>query len=126
MSSNSGLFPSRDKFSQFDSLGGCEDPRIVQTKKGKYVLLYTSWNYEIPRLSVAFSDNLLIEFLKDDSEILIQREGQRLLRDANEQVILSHKKIISYGEKNIVFNRFCLKIQFDLEEINFSKYEFIY
>jgi predicted GH43/DUF377 family glycosyl hydrolase len=53
------LFPSRDKFSQFDSLGGCEDPRIVQTKKGKYVLLYTSWNYDTPRLSVAFSDNLL-------------------------------------------------------------------
>ena len=38
--------------------GGCEDPRIVQTDDGLYVLAYTSWNYKIPRLSIAFSKDL--------------------------------------------------------------------
>ena len=45
-------------FRQFDYPGGCEDPRIVQTEDGLYVLAYTSWNYKIPRLSIAFSKDL--------------------------------------------------------------------
>ena len=36
-------------------MGGCEDPRVVQTEEGLFVMLYTSWNYDTPRLSVATS-----------------------------------------------------------------------
>jgi predicted GH43/DUF377 family glycosyl hydrolase len=53
------LYPSKDAFQQFDFPGGCEDPRIVQTEDGLYMLAYTSWNYKIPRLSIAFSKDLL-------------------------------------------------------------------
>ncbi len=52
------LYPSKDEFQQYDYPGGCEDPRIVQTEDGLYVLAYTSWNYKVPRLSIAFSKDL--------------------------------------------------------------------
>lgn len=52
------LYPAIDAFQQYDYPGGCEDPRIVQTEDGLYVLAYTSWNYKVPRLSIAFSKDL--------------------------------------------------------------------
>ena len=52
------LYPGNDAFRQFDYPGGCEDPRVVQTEVGQYVLAYTSWNYSLPRLSIAFSNDL--------------------------------------------------------------------
>jgi predicted GH43/DUF377 family glycosyl hydrolase len=52
------LYPAKDSFRIFDNPGGCEDPRIVQTKGGEYILAYTSWNYKTPRLSIAFSKDL--------------------------------------------------------------------
>ena len=53
------LYPDSGDFIQYDYPGGCEDPRIVETKDGLYVLTYTSWNYKIPRLSIAFSKDLM-------------------------------------------------------------------
>jgi beta-1,2-mannosidase len=52
------LYPDSSEFIQYDYPGGCEDPRIVETEKGTYVLLYTSWNRDLARLSVATSTNL--------------------------------------------------------------------
>jgi len=52
------LYPAKDAFQQYDYPGGCEDPRLVQTEDGLYVLAYTSWNYKVPRLSIAFSKDL--------------------------------------------------------------------
>ncbi len=52
------LFPDNDDQQQYDFPGGCEDPRLVQTEEGKYVVAYTSWNYKIPRLCIAFSNDL--------------------------------------------------------------------
>jgi predicted GH43/DUF377 family glycosyl hydrolase len=52
------LYPAKDSFQQYDYPGGCEDPRIVQTEEGLYVIAYTSWNYKVPRLSIAFSTDL--------------------------------------------------------------------
>jgi predicted GH43/DUF377 family glycosyl hydrolase len=43
---------------EYDYPGGCEDPRLVETEEGTYVVTYTSWNYKIPRLSIAFSKDL--------------------------------------------------------------------
>lgn len=53
------LYPDNGKFKQFDYPGGCEDPRIVETEDGLYVMTYTSWNYKTARLSVAFSKDLV-------------------------------------------------------------------
>lgn len=53
------LYPANDSFKQFDYPGGCEDPRVVESEDGLYVMAYTSWNYDVPRLSIAFSRDLL-------------------------------------------------------------------
>ncbi|MFN8340346.1 MAG: glycoside hydrolase family 130 protein [Cyclobacteriaceae bacterium] len=53
------LFPADDAFRQYDYPGGCEDPRLVQTEDGLYVVAYTSWNNKNARLSIAFSKDLL-------------------------------------------------------------------
>lgn len=52
------LFPDNDEFSQWDQPGGIEDPRIVETTDGTYIMLYTSWNKDIARLSSATSKDL--------------------------------------------------------------------
>lgn len=53
------LYPDSSEFLQYDYPGGCEDPRIVETENGQYVLMYTSWNRDVARLSVASSADLL-------------------------------------------------------------------
>jgi len=53
------LYPDNDEFKQYDFPGGCEDPRLVFTEEGTYVVVYTSWNYKTPRLSIAFSNDLI-------------------------------------------------------------------
>jgi beta-1,2-mannosidase len=53
------LYPDNDAFQQYDASGGCEDPRLVQTEDGLYVVAYTAWNNRIARLSVAFSKDLV-------------------------------------------------------------------
>ena len=53
------LFPDNDDFKKYDYPGGCEDPRIVETADGLYILTYTSWNHKIARLSVATSKDLI-------------------------------------------------------------------
>jgi predicted GH43/DUF377 family glycosyl hydrolase len=53
------LYPGNDEFKEYDYPGGCEDPRLVVTEDGTYVVVYTSWNYKTPRLSIAFSNDLI-------------------------------------------------------------------
>ncbi|HEY4154959.1 MAG TPA: glycoside hydrolase family 130 protein [Puia sp.] len=53
------LYPANDAFKEYDYPGGCEDPRAVETEDGLYVMAYTSWNYKVPRLSIAVSKDLL-------------------------------------------------------------------
>ncbi len=52
------LYPEESKFKQYDYPGGCEDPRVVETEDGQYVMAYTAWNYDVPRLSIAVSKDL--------------------------------------------------------------------
>jgi predicted GH43/DUF377 family glycosyl hydrolase len=53
------LYPDKDEFMAYDYPGGCEDPRVVQTEDSLFVLAYTSWNYKVARLSIAFSKDLI-------------------------------------------------------------------
>lgn len=53
------LFPAEDNQKTFDWPGGCEDPRVAVTDKGKYVVFYTQWNQKVPRLGVATSTDLI-------------------------------------------------------------------
>ena len=52
------LYPREDAFKKYDYPGGCEDPRVAETEEGTYVMAYTSWNYDVPRLSIALSKDL--------------------------------------------------------------------
>lgn len=52
------FYPDEDGQKEYEWPGGTEDPRIVETKEGKYVLTYTQWNRDTPRLAVATSDDL--------------------------------------------------------------------
>ena len=53
------LYPDSSEFMQYDYPGGCEDPRLVQTEDGLYVIAYTAWNSQTARLSIAFSKDLM-------------------------------------------------------------------
>ncbi len=53
------LFPDRDEQSGNEWPGGVEDPRVVETEDGTYVLTYTQWNRKVPRLAVATSSDLV-------------------------------------------------------------------
>jgi predicted GH43/DUF377 family glycosyl hydrolase len=52
------LYPAKDLQASFEWPGGVEDPRIVETDDSTYVLTYTQWNRDIPRLAVATSRDL--------------------------------------------------------------------
>ncbi|WP_373072023.1 glycoside hydrolase family 130 protein [Zeaxanthinibacter enoshimensis] len=52
------LYPEKDEFRKWDHPGGIEDPRVVELENGEYLMLYTSWNQDTARLSVATSPDL--------------------------------------------------------------------
>lgn len=52
------FYPDNDNQKEFEWTGGVEDPRIVETEDGLYVMTYTQWNREYPRLAVATSEDL--------------------------------------------------------------------
>ena len=53
------LYPGRDGQRAYEWPGGVEDPRLVQLPDGRYLLTYTQWNRQTPRLAVATSRDLL-------------------------------------------------------------------
>ncbi len=53
------LYPDKDVQAKWEWPGGVEDPRIVEREDGMYVLTYTQWNHDVPRLAVATSRDLL-------------------------------------------------------------------
>jgi predicted GH43/DUF377 family glycosyl hydrolase len=53
------LYPDNDVCRQFEWEGGCEDPRVVETAEGEYVMTYTAYDGKVARLLVATSRDLL-------------------------------------------------------------------
>jgi predicted GH43/DUF377 family glycosyl hydrolase len=53
------LFPDRDAQTKYEWPGGVEDPRLVESPDGGWVLTYTQWNRDVPRLAVATSRDLV-------------------------------------------------------------------
>ncbi|PAW92107.1 hypothetical protein CKK33_00795 [Mucilaginibacter sp. MD40] len=52
------FYPDNDSQKKYEWPGGCEDPRVAVTANGTYVVFYTQWNRDVPRLGVATSKNL--------------------------------------------------------------------
>jgi len=53
------FYPKNDNQKINEWPGGIEDPRIVGTEEGLYVLTYTQWNRKVPKLAVATSKDLV-------------------------------------------------------------------
>ncbi len=53
------LYPDQDSQKQYEFPGGCEDPRVVETEDGTYVMMYTQWNRQVAVLGVATSKDLI-------------------------------------------------------------------
>lgn len=53
------LYPAKDAQARYEWTGGVEDPRVVATDDDRYVMTYTQWNRDIPRLAVATSRDLV-------------------------------------------------------------------
>ncbi len=49
------FYPADDTQKKYEWPGGCEDPRVAVTTNGTYVVFYTQWNRDVPRLGVATS-----------------------------------------------------------------------
>lgn len=52
------LYPADDNQKQYEWPGGIEDPRVSVTEDGTFVVFYTQWNRDTPRLGVATSKDL--------------------------------------------------------------------
>ena len=53
------FYPDNDKQRKNEWDGGCEDPRIVESDDGRYILTYTQYNHHLPRLAIASSTDLM-------------------------------------------------------------------
>ncbi|MBZ5725074.1 MAG: glycoside hydrolase family 130 protein [Acidobacteriia bacterium] len=53
------LYPADDSEKAREWEGGCEDPRIVESEDGGYVLTYTQWNHQSTDAAIATSRDLV-------------------------------------------------------------------
>ena len=53
------LYPARDGQMHYEGLGGCEDPRLVETEQGDYLLTYTRWDRKVARIGIARSSDMV-------------------------------------------------------------------
>ncbi len=52
------IYPDNDPFLEYEKDGGCEDPRIVESEDGTYIMTYTAFNGKLARLCIATSKDL--------------------------------------------------------------------
>jgi beta-1,2-mannosidase len=52
------FYPSNDSLRIYEWEGGVEDPRVVESEEGKYILTYTAYDGKVARLLVASSNDL--------------------------------------------------------------------
>jgi beta-1,2-mannosidase len=53
------LYPDNDFMKQYEWEGGCEDPRVVRSETGEYIMTYTAYDGRLARLAVATSRDLI-------------------------------------------------------------------
>ncbi len=61
------IYPSDDAWVGEEWRGGCEDPRVIETENGEYIIYYTMWNLDNPKgfppqaiIGVATSTDLVV------------------------------------------------------------------
>jgi predicted GH43/DUF377 family glycosyl hydrolase len=53
------LYPDKDYMLRYEWKGGVEDPRVVESEDGKYIMTYTSYDGRTARLCLASSEDLM-------------------------------------------------------------------
>ncbi len=82
------LYPDKDVQARYEWTGGVEDPRIVETDDGTYVLTYTQWNRDVPRLAIATSKDL-VHWQKHGPAFAKADSGKYLKLDTKSGAILT-------------------------------------
>lgn len=81
------LQPDKDAQARYEWPGGVEDPRIVERDDGTYVLTYTQWNRDVPRLAVATSRDL-VTWTKHGPAFALADSGRFLKSETKSGAIL--------------------------------------
>ena len=82
------LYPDNDAQTANEWPGGVEDPRIVEAEDGRYVLTYTQWNRQVPKLAVATSRDL-VQWTKHGPAFAKAGGGKYLARETKSGAILA-------------------------------------
>ncbi|HLF35632.1 MAG TPA: glycoside hydrolase family 130 protein [Cyclobacteriaceae bacterium] len=53
------FFPAKDSMKAYEWPGGCEDPRVVISEEGLYIMTYTAYEGKTARLCIAVSEDLM-------------------------------------------------------------------
>lgn len=82
------LYPDRDAQRPYEWPGGVEDPRLVEAEDGTYVLTYTQWNRDVPRLAVATSRDLR-SWVKHGPAFARAHGGRHLERESKSGAVVA-------------------------------------
>ncbi len=104
------LYPQNDAFKKYEWPGGIEDPRIVLTEKGEYLITYTSYDGKTARLCSAISSDLknwkkLGPMLNEPKYIdTWSKSGAIVVKEVNQQMIaqkINGKYWMYFGDTNL-------------------------
>lgn len=104
------FYPSEDFMKKYEYPGGCEDPRLVATPDGKYILTYTAYDGKTARLCVASSPDLQnwkkegLAFKAAKYESLWSKSGAIICEKVNEKFIakkINNKYWMYFGDTNL-------------------------
>lgn len=104
------LYPDEDSLKRWEWEGGVEDPRIVESEDGRYIMTYTAYDGDKARLFVASSDGLFHwrkhgsafggskyrDMWSKSGAIASRRKGGRLVAEK-----INGKYWMYWGDKNI-------------------------
>jgi predicted GH43/DUF377 family glycosyl hydrolase len=82
------LFQTNDAQQFNEWPGGMEVPRLVEAEDGRYILTYTQWNRDVPRLAVATSRDL-VDWEKHGPAFAAAAGGKYLTTESKSGAILS-------------------------------------
>lgn len=71
------FYPSDDPQKRYEWTGGCEDPRLIASDGGGYVLTYTQWDRKTARLAVATTSDF-IHWQKHGPAFAVAYQGRYL------------------------------------------------
>jgi predicted GH43/DUF377 family glycosyl hydrolase len=107
------FYPAEDSLKRFEWEGGCEDPRVVETEDGHYIMTYTTYDGTMARLFVASSSDLVnwtkhgsvfakaeggkyVHIWSKSGAIVCKREGEKIIATK-----INGKYWMYWGDSNI-------------------------